>query len=681
MKLSIIIVSYNVKDYIKQCIRSIYRSDLSKDSFEIIIIDNDSHDGTVNDIKSSFDKISIIENNLNEGFSKAVNKGIKKANGEFICLLNPDVIINENTFSTLINYLESNKNIGCIGPKIINVDGTIQHSCKRSFPTPLNALFRLFSLDKIFPKSEFFGKYNLTYLDINKIHKVDAISGAFMIFNKAIINQVGCLDEDFFMFGEDIDFCFRIKEKGYDIVYNPETEIMHYKGESVKSAPYDMVNIFYNAMEIYFKKYSSKYPNWKIINFFVKIGLFVRKSLSYFRLILNHLFSIILDSFFITTSFACSIYLWYTNQYLESVNFDKIYSHWPLVANFLLSWHFSTRLTQLYKQNYLAYTRIFLSVLVTFLISSTTTYFISFFAYSRGVLVLSTIFTLLFLISWRFTINFLYLNKIILIKPFRRFVERRALIIGADSENLKIGNQITQSPYTNINIIGYTDKNNDLFINNFLGKIKYIREIVKKNQITEIIVRENYFNSKKIFEIIKSLKGANLLFKVIPKDNNILISKGNIEQISGIDLLSYEMPFLERSNILIKRIFDIILSLSLIILTIPIQLFLINKLKSKLIWGIGKEKIKLYYFNSKIDFVNSIPFLYNILIGNISFVGSDIIGIKKNNPEHILKPGLISLINIKRFKDNDRNKINSYYIKNQSLTFDIEIILKSLFRI
>ena len=100
-----------------------------------------------------------------------------------------------------------------------------------------------------------------------------------------------------------------------------------------------------------------------------------------------------------------------------------------------------------------------------------------------------------------------------------------------------------------------------------------------------------------------------------------------------------------------------------------------------MIWGVGKEKIKLYYFNSKINFFSSIPFLYSILIGNISFVGSDIIGVKQNNPEHILKPGLISLINVKRFKGNDRNKINSYYIKNQSLTFDVEIILKSLFRI
>ena len=681
MKLSIIIVSYNVKDYIKQCIRSIYRSGLSENSFEIIVIDNDSHDGTVDDIKSYFDDIHIIENNVNEGFSKAVNKGIKIAKGNFICLINPDVIIKENTFSVLMDYLESNSNVGCVGPKIINADGSIQHSCKRSFPTPLNAIFRLFSLDKIFPKSKIFGEYNLTYLDINQIHKVDAISGAFMMFDRKIIDKVGILDESFFMFGEDIDFCFRIKNQGYDIVYNPETEIMHYKGESVKSSPYDMVNVFYNAMEIYFEKYSKNYPNWKIINIFVKFGLFIRKSLSYSKLILNHLFSLILDSSFIITSFAFSIYLWYTNQHLENVDFNKIYYHWPLIANFLFSWYISTKLTQVYKQNYLAYTRIFLTVLITFLISSTSTYFISYFAYSRGVLVFSTIFSLFFLLSWRFVINFLYLNKIISIKSFRRFVERRALIIGADQENLKIGNQIINSPYTNINIIGYTDKHNDLFIDKFLGKIQYIREIVKKNQITEIIIRENYFNSKEIFELIKSLKGTNLSFKVIPKDNNILISKGNVEQISGIDLMSYEMPFLERSNILIKRIFDITLSFFLIAIMLPVQCILINKLKSKLIWGVGQERIKLYYFDSKIKFMNSIPFLYNVLIGDVSFVGSNIVEIENENPDNILKPGLTNLINVKRYKNADRNKINSYYIKNQSLTFDIEIILKSLFRI
>ena len=140
MKLSIIIVSYNVKDYLKQCIRSIYRSDLDSNLFEIIVVDNDSHDGTVKEIKDNFNNIIIEENKKNYGFSKAVNTGLKIAKGEFICILNPDIIIREDTFSTLINFCEQKKNIGCVSPKILNVDGSIQHSCKRSFPTPFNAI-------------------------------------------------------------------------------------------------------------------------------------------------------------------------------------------------------------------------------------------------------------------------------------------------------------------------------------------------------------------------------------------------------------------------------------------------------------------------------------------------------------------------------------------------------------
>ena len=144
MKLSIIIVSYNVKEFIKQCIRSIYNSDFNIKNIEIIVIDNDSHDGSVKCIKDNFSDILIHKNNTNEGFSKAVNKGLNRATGEYICLINPDVIVSKNTFTTHMSSLEENSNIGCIGPKILNVNGSIQHSCKRSFPTPLNAISRLF---------------------------------------------------------------------------------------------------------------------------------------------------------------------------------------------------------------------------------------------------------------------------------------------------------------------------------------------------------------------------------------------------------------------------------------------------------------------------------------------------------------------------------------------------------
>tara|TARA_B100002051_G_scaffold276828_1_gene329647 strand:- start:1731 stop:3779 length:2049 start_codon:yes stop_codon:yes gene_type:complete len=679
--LSIIIVSYNVKDFLTQCIKSIERSNFKDRKYEIIIVDNDSHDGTQDLIKQSFDNIKFIQNTNNLGFSKAVNLGISKSSGKYICLLNPDVIVDNNCFSDLLNKIDENENIGCIGPKILNTDGTIQHSCKRSFPTPLNSFFRLFGLDKLFPKSKFFSSYNLTYLNIDVTHSVESLSGAFMIFRKKIIEEIGLLDENFFMFGEDIDFCHRIKSKGYSIIYYPRVEIIHYKGESVKSSQYDMVSVFYDSMKIYFNKYSKNYPSWKIISFFVYIGLFIRKLISYIKIALSSVFSSIIDTVLIFGSFSFGIYLWYTHKLLEYVDINKILYHWPLIFNFLLCWYFISYLTQLYKQNHLAYTRLFFTLVLTFMLSSTTTYFFSFFAYSRGVLILSCSFVLLLSFIWRIIINSFLKNGFIKSASIKRFSERRAIIVGLNNENINIEKHINTNPYTNINIIGFTDYDNHLLVDNFLGKIKYIKEIIVKNKINELIVSESFFNSNKIFDIIKLLKGSNVIFKIIPKNSNIIISKGHIEQISGVDLMTYEIPFLERSNMFLKRSFDIIFSFLLLILISPIFVIFFNKIKKERIWCIDNTKINLYIFRSKFKSFKYIPSLFNVLNGQISFVGSDITNSLNENPNHILKSGLISLYNVKRFKNNDRNKINSYYIKHQSLTFDLEIIIKSLLKI
>ena len=502
-----------------------------------------------------------------------------------------------------------------------------------------------------------------------------------MLIPKKVLEHVGNFDERFFMFGEDIDLCYRIKELGYKIYYNPNTEIIHYKGESVKNAPYDMINVFYSAMNLYFKKYSKKYRFWALISIFVKIALLIRKSTSYIRLAFSKTVSLFLDSSIIFISFYLSIYLWYTYKYYRIVQFSTVFDHSLLIVNFILSWYLVSRITELYKKNSFSITRVSLSGVGTFLISSTSTYFISFFAYSRGVLFLASLISVLFLIGWRVLIKSLYLNKILSFKSFRDIMERRALVIGADKESIEIGEEIKISPNTNINIVGYTDESNPLLIESFLGKTAYIKEIILKNKITEVIIREDYFNSNEIFKIIKKINGLNLLFKIIPKENNIILGKGSIERISNIDLMSYDIPFLERSNIVMKRFFDINFSLLLLFLTLPIQFFyyFLGSKKIEYIWGLDQTCIRLNFISSKSKFIASIPLLYEVFLGKISFVGSSFVDSKKPNPNHILKPGIVSLLSLKKFEGSDQIRIDNYYIKNQSLIFDIEIILKSLF--
>ena len=208
---SLLIVSYNVRQYIAHAIDAIIKSDL--DDFEIIIIDNNSFDNTASYLKERYShlrQIKIVQNQENIGFGKAINQAASLAKGQYYLILNPDTIIQEETISTLKEYLDSNPEVGMVGPKILNADGTLQLACKRSFPTLGVALPKLLGFSRIFPKSKWAGKYNLTYLDEDEISSVDAISGSCMFIRSFLFHELKGFDERFFMFGEDLDLCSRI---------------------------------------------------------------------------------------------------------------------------------------------------------------------------------------------------------------------------------------------------------------------------------------------------------------------------------------------------------------------------------------------------------------------------------------------------------------------------------------
>ncbi|MBZ4687992.1 MAG: glycosyl transferase family 2 [Clostridiales bacterium] len=259
MDLSVIIVSYNNKKLLKQTIDSIYDT-RQNINFEIIVVDNKSTDGSVELIKQNYNQVKLIENKNNLGFSKANNIGIKQSKGRYILLLNSDTIVTDNCFEKCIKYMKQHPDIGALGCKVVLPDGKLDPACKRSFPTPEVSFYRMTGLSKLFPKSKRFGKYNLTYLDEDEIHEVDCLVGAFMMVKRETIEQVGLLDEDFFMYGEDIDWCYRIKNAGWKIVYYPEAQIIHYKGGSSDKKNPKLIYEFYRSMYLFYNKhYKDKY--------------------------------------------------------------------------------------------------------------------------------------------------------------------------------------------------------------------------------------------------------------------------------------------------------------------------------------------------------------------------------------------------------------------------------------
>lgn len=231
MHLSIIIVNYNTCQLTKECLRSVFRSK-TRFSYEVIVVDNASIDASVREIKVDFPQVKIIENNSNLGFSKANNLGIDRAEGEYVLLLNSDTVIEADTIETMLQFMISNPQLGAAGCKILLPDGSLDKACKRSFPTPINSTYYALGLAKLFPGNPKFNAYQLGHLSEDDEHFIDCLVGAFMIVRGETIKQVGKLDEDFFMYGEDIDWCYRIKSAGWEIAYNPSATITHYKGAS-----------------------------------------------------------------------------------------------------------------------------------------------------------------------------------------------------------------------------------------------------------------------------------------------------------------------------------------------------------------------------------------------------------------------------------------------------------------
>jgi len=261
MDLSIIIVNYCTYELTKQAIKSI----ISKDhpfQYEIYLVDNASHDGSLEKLQKDFAReeetglIKFIASTRNNGFAHANNLALKECSARHVLLLNSDTVILNNSLTKCMDYMGVDSSIGALGCKVILPDGSLDKACRRSFPTFSVSFYRMTGLSRLFPKSKRFGKYNLTYLNENETYEVDSLVGAFMLVRSDAIHEVGLLDEQFFMYGEDIDWCYRIKSSGWKIMYYSGAEIIHYKGGSNNTRDKSRLTTeFYRSMYIFYNKH------------------------------------------------------------------------------------------------------------------------------------------------------------------------------------------------------------------------------------------------------------------------------------------------------------------------------------------------------------------------------------------------------------------------------------------
>jgi GT2 family glycosyltransferase len=272
LKLSVVIVNYNVKPLLEQCLLSV-RMALAGMEAEVFVMDNDSTDGSVAYLRPKFPEVVFIENEDNRGFAFANNQALKRCCGEYILLLNPDTIIGEGILRTLCYFMDEHPEAGGSGVKMLDGHGRFLAESKRSFPTPWVSFCKIFGLSKLFPQSKVFARYSLPYLNPNVQHCVDVLSGAFMLLRSAALQRTGLFDESFFMYGEDIDLSYRLAAEGYRNYYIPE-RILHYKGASTRRGDARCVKNFYGAMLIFYKKY---YPRsgW-VFSFLIRLAIGAR---------------------------------------------------------------------------------------------------------------------------------------------------------------------------------------------------------------------------------------------------------------------------------------------------------------------------------------------------------------------------------------------------------------------
>lgn len=499
----------------------------------------------------------------------------------------------------------------------------------------------MLGLSKIFPKSKIFSKYNLTYLDENETTEVDAICGAFMFMEKSILDKVGYFDEDYFMYGEDIDLCFRIKKAGYKIFYFPKVTTIHLKGESTSKTKFSYVSNFYGAMSIFVNKNLNSTS--RILSYILRFGIFLRSLMSYTKRGVKFVYPIVLDTVLFFVSFILSVYLRF------HILPNKPYLF--IITVYVLVWILINSIFGIYlKKNRLSVFKTLNAIFVGFFVNSSITYFFKEYAFSREVILSSTLWSLLLLLSWRIVLKIrdFIVEKNILLNKIN-------LLVVSDK---KLTQDFEEKFNSKHNIIYY-----DIAWNN--PDFEGLKETIIIKNINEVVFSGEHIESKEIFRLMWTFKDKNIKFKIVPSGNDLILSKirGDIDNLS---LFEIEYNINNKLNIFSKRLFDLLLSLILMVFVFPFAFVL--------------TKIKDYNKSGLIFKLLQMP---SVLSGKYSFVGVPI-WYDDYDYEFLGKKGLTGVIQLygsEITKKEDESNYLIYYAKNQSLKLDIEILLKTFITI
>lgn len=652
MQLSIIIVNYNVEYFLEQCLHSV-RIAVKDLETEIFVVDNNSVDGSCEMVRKKFLEVLLISNKENLGFSKANNQAIRQSRGKYVLLLNPDTVVEADTFTKALAFMELHDDAGGLGIKMLDGKGHFLPESKRGLPTPEVAFYKIFGLSALFPNSKQFGKYHLSFLDKEQTNEVEILSGAFMLLRKEALDKVGLLDEDFFMYGEDIDLSYRIIKGGWKNYYFPEARIIHYKGESTKKSSVNFVFVFYNAMIIFARKHFSQ-QNAKTFSFLINIAIYIRAGAAIFRRFIMKIFLPSLDALLL----FCGLYF-ISNYWEENIKASEGVHYPPqflfiVVPLYIAVWLFSVFLSAGYDKPVKAskiIRGIFIGTAVILVIYALLP---DHFRFSRALILIGTLWAIFSLFALRLLFHFLKIGGFV----FGAGQSKRIIVVGKDDEVKRVNALLNQANVTPA-FVGFVCPFEaiDSDSKEYIGNLNQLKEIVNIYKISEVIFCAKDIPAQVIIDKMAGSSSPDVEFKIAPPESLYIIGSNSINspgELYTIDINSIAKTVNKRN----KRMLDLGVVFSLLFLSPILVLFM----------------------DSPFGFIKN---CFKVLFGKLSWVGyyfpREADKEKWNLPK--IKSGILNPLDAldKQFVDASTiQKLNMLYAKDYRLWNDLNIIWKSL---
>lgn len=563
MQLSVIIVNYNVKYFLEQCLCSVVKACTTIDA-EIFVVDNASQDGSINYLQPIFPKVNFIVNSENIGFSKANNKALQQCKGDYVLFLNPDTIVPEDCFKNCIHFFKQNESCGGIGVQMLDGSGNFSPESKRSFPSLSSAFFKLVGLSLVFPTSKVFNKYALGNLSKDGIHEIDVLSGAFMMLRKKILDTTKGFDETYFMYGEDIDLSYKIRQNGYKTYYLGTQQIIHFKGESTKRGSLNYVRLFYNAMSIFVKKHY-KGGQAAFFVFIINIAIWCRAFISLLRHAVIKSSMLLIDALVVMSSLYITKYAWqhYVNN---DIPFAGLLAQY-YIPIFTIVFIVGALLSGIYDKLYKPSKAIMASISAVVVMLAVYSLIPENYRFSRGVILIGGIVSgvMVTLVRWLFVqLGWLKDEEAEKLKPY--------IVVGTQNEQIQVL-QLMQKAQIEDKYLGrIAIKPNE---ENTIGSIENITQILQQIHVKEIVFCEGSLSFTDIFNYISQLKDRHISFRFHAKKSHSVVGSDSKtttgEIVAAEGKYTIANPYQRR----MKRMLDVWVAIS-IFATFPLQFLFIK---------------------------------------------------------------------------------------------------------